>query len=338
MTHEIAIRKLIDYLLLNAYSVNSTGLYSGKVGLSLCLFEVSKLLQDEYIEEQAFELLQESLLSINTDISFENGLSGIGYVLLYLIENKFIEADFEESFGGSLKKIVKGLEVIEKQKPQKCISNHFRIVFFLNSLSNHSNNSDDQVKHLINFFSEETARLLEEYISTIEKQRNVHLKMELNAFIETYLKIATLCPHFTPIPNVLNQYAKLYQQNKLVCSFSIGHYLDRITKEWNNQKLEEVAKINKSLAIKNIYPEAMFLSQRINMLCLLRQNQEKYAKEIELLEDGYYHNIRGDALERNLMRDIDPANFVAGYQFGIARFLLYWVLRHSHKPHKINLL
>jgi hypothetical protein len=45
--------------------------------------------------------LQESLAlsnAKNTNINVENGLSGIAFVLLYLIKNKFIDADFEELF------------------------------------------------------------------------------------------------------------------------------------------------------------------------------------------------------------------------------------------------
>lgn len=63
MSQEALIRKLVDYILLNAYSVNSTGLYNGKAGLSLSLFGAARLLNDDYIEDQAYELLQEALLS-----------------------------------------------------------------------------------------------------------------------------------------------------------------------------------------------------------------------------------------------------------------------------------
>lgn len=67
---EKTVRKLIDYVLLNACSVNSSGLYNGKAGMSLALFEAARLLKDPYIEEQAFDLLQEALLSKNEDIGF----------------------------------------------------------------------------------------------------------------------------------------------------------------------------------------------------------------------------------------------------------------------------
>ena len=101
MTSMINISKLVDYLLLNAYSVNSSGLYNGKAGISLCLFEMSRFLQDEYIEEQAFELLKEFLLTKNEDIGFENGLSGVGYVLLYLIQKDFVGGTFYFDHNGN---------------------------------------------------------------------------------------------------------------------------------------------------------------------------------------------------------------------------------------------
>lgn len=46
MSQEELIRKLTDYVLLNAYSVNSTGLYNVKAGLSLSFFVVARLLND----------------------------------------------------------------------------------------------------------------------------------------------------------------------------------------------------------------------------------------------------------------------------------------------------
>lgn len=64
--------------------------------------EVARFLEDEYIEDQALQTLQESLLTKTNDPGFENGLSGIGYVLLYLTKNKLVEADFDELFGDKL--------------------------------------------------------------------------------------------------------------------------------------------------------------------------------------------------------------------------------------------
>jgi hypothetical protein len=49
--------------LLNACSVSSSGLYNGKTGMASALFETGNYLQDEHIEDRAFDLLQEALVT-----------------------------------------------------------------------------------------------------------------------------------------------------------------------------------------------------------------------------------------------------------------------------------
>lgn len=46
------IHELVDIALLNAFALESSGLYYGKAGVSLGLFGVANALQDEYIEEK----------------------------------------------------------------------------------------------------------------------------------------------------------------------------------------------------------------------------------------------------------------------------------------------
>lgn len=99
------ILKITDYVLLNAYSLSSSGLYYGKAGVSLALFEISRLLENDYLEEHAFELLQEALLYKGDDLSFMNGYAGISFVLHYLMDNDFVEADADELVGEQERKL-----------------------------------------------------------------------------------------------------------------------------------------------------------------------------------------------------------------------------------------
>lgn len=92
------IRTLADYVMLNSVATDSTSLYYGRAGMSICLFEASRYLNDEYIEDYAFTLLKQSLVNEKRDIRFDAGLSGIGYALAYLIRNEFVDADFYELF------------------------------------------------------------------------------------------------------------------------------------------------------------------------------------------------------------------------------------------------
>ena len=108
------IRKIAKRLLQDAEKTTSAGLHNGKAGLSLSLFMAARYLQDESIEDAAYQLLKESLTIKTGDISFENGRSGTGYALLYLIENNYLEADFDEIFGEQYEMIIKNLSIIEK--------------------------------------------------------------------------------------------------------------------------------------------------------------------------------------------------------------------------------
>lgn len=92
------IRTLADYVMLSSVATDSTSLYYGRAGMSICLFEASRYLNDEYIEDYAFTLLKQSLVNARKDIRFDAGLSGIGYVLAYLIRNKFVDANFNDIF------------------------------------------------------------------------------------------------------------------------------------------------------------------------------------------------------------------------------------------------
>ena len=53
--NSILIRKQADFVMLNSCSVNSSGLYNGKAGMALALFETANLLDDNYIEVKPFK-------------------------------------------------------------------------------------------------------------------------------------------------------------------------------------------------------------------------------------------------------------------------------------------
>ncbi len=93
-----AVRAMGEYIILNSVATDSTSLFYGRAGMSICLFETARFLNDDYIDDYAFTLLQQSLLNEKNDIRFDAGLSGIGYALDYLIRNKFIDASFMEIF------------------------------------------------------------------------------------------------------------------------------------------------------------------------------------------------------------------------------------------------
>ena len=103
MIPSTTIIKAANLIARNAVSLSTNGLYNGKAGFSLSLFAASGFLQDNELEDTAYKLFLESLITSKNDLSFENGLSGIGYVILYLIENKYVEANSMNFSGINIK-------------------------------------------------------------------------------------------------------------------------------------------------------------------------------------------------------------------------------------------
>ena len=325
MIQESSIRKLVNYILLNACSVNSSGLYNGKAGMVLALFEIARYLQDEYIEDQAFDLFQESLITQNEDIGFENGLSGVGYMLLYLIENEFIDADFDELYRENHTKIETGLSLLCESPTKEQLNLHLRTVYYLSLLDKTVTDNGNRV--LAESILKETDKLLINKFSVFEKNDTTYSKTDILNSFELYLKVVDFYHFFEPSKELLGKYVNLYRQNKIASSFSIGCYLTNIAKSIVNADIELVGMENKTAAIRNIHRETLSLTQRIDLLYLLNQDASLYKNEIVYLEKDFVEIINENELEKVLLQCIHSADFAAGYQSGIARYLLYRVYR-----------
>jgi hypothetical protein len=315
-------RKLVDYILLNAYSVRSAGFYNGKAGLSLCLFEVSKCLNDEIIEEHAFELLQESIVLINKEdeISFENGLAGSGFVLHYLIENRIINANFDELFGEQTEKILDFLKKIEHYS-----EDYLLLLYFFESISYLEKYS------LAKIFADKiiynVEKSLERRFSDFGSLDSNEIKARTLATFEKYLKVIVFSTNYSVSISLLRQYIELFQRGLIASSFSIGYYLEKIELTFPDEKLAIIAKLNKDIAVRNIIPSSLFLPQRIDYLYLLHQNEELYEKQISVLERGIISNSISEI--EKMTYNIQSGSFIAGYQSGIARLVLYWIYKNN---------
>lgn len=95
---DTTILEYANYLLLNASSVEDTGLALGKAGICLALFEVADLLEQEDLKEKATRLLEECILLSPPNLSFKTGWAGIIYAVRYLQYRHLLEIDFEEIF------------------------------------------------------------------------------------------------------------------------------------------------------------------------------------------------------------------------------------------------
>jgi hypothetical protein len=313
MINKTAILKLIDYVLLNACSINSSGLYNGKVGIALALFEAARYIQDEYIEEQAFDLLQESLISKTEDLSFENGLSGIGYVLIYLIENEFIDADFDELFSEQLEKILVGFEKL-KENPNALL-NSIRITCFLVSLKSFCQaykGIDEMIKSL---FESNELYLTKQFFDfkDIDYINNKNTVLER---FEIYLQTVCECRYADYSRVVLNDYAELYRSRRIMSTYKVAYYLEKLDTEG---RYKDVIENNRKFSdFKN--SETHTLRNQIDLLKLSGEND--YLQEIIPTDS------EGD-FEKSILQLIPQGVFVAGYEQGISRLLIYLVNRNS---------
>ena len=93
------LRRIANVLLLNASFIDNLGLLNGKMGIAIFFYHYARYTQNKIFEDYAGELIDEIYEEINTNtpVNFENGLTGIGWGIEYLVKNKFVQADTDEA-------------------------------------------------------------------------------------------------------------------------------------------------------------------------------------------------------------------------------------------------
>ena len=297
----VLVRKIVDHILLNACSVNSSGLYNGKAGMALALFEAARHLQDEYIEEQAFDLLQEALITKTEDISLENGLSGIGYVLLYLIHNDFLDADFGELFGEQHQKI---LVHLEKSKNKTNVTpKTIRLNYYLTEVQQIIP-ANSKIKEFIKTIFETIEQDLISLFSGFRNLDCTNNKMVVLCQFECYLKTVCDCNYSDYSLSLLNQYADLYRNGRIKSSFPIAYHLEKLGLQ---EKYGDVIISNKQFASQGT------LLQHTSLRNLIEIAQLSENKQI----------ITENVLEETISKRIPQGAFIAGYEQGFSRLLIY---------------
>jgi hypothetical protein len=89
------IRNIVDHLLFHSSYLNNVGFFHGKMGIVVAMYAYANRYKDKFIEEYAWDLLQEVYDGIHADmpIGIESGLAGIGYAITLLCEKGWIECD-----------------------------------------------------------------------------------------------------------------------------------------------------------------------------------------------------------------------------------------------------
>lgn len=93
------ISRIANILLLNASFIDNPGLLNGKMGIAIFFYHYGHYTWNKIFTDYAGELIDEIYEEINTNtpVNFENGLTGIGWGIEYLVKNEFVKADTDEA-------------------------------------------------------------------------------------------------------------------------------------------------------------------------------------------------------------------------------------------------
>ena len=88
-------QKMIHRLILQSSFVSDIGLLFGKMGMSLFFYEYARYTSSEIYNDMGEELLDDVINQVHTGmpIRVEIGVSGIGWGIEYLLQNRFVEGD-----------------------------------------------------------------------------------------------------------------------------------------------------------------------------------------------------------------------------------------------------
>lgn len=328
MIDKTLMLKLAEFVLLNAYSVNATGLYNGKVGLSVCLFEVARCCRNEKLEDHAFELVQESLLTINTDIGFESGLSGIGHTLLYLIRNEFLEADVDELFGTKRQKInMSLLQVLSDEYLYQ-----FTSVLYYWVLSQ----TEPDEKKFFSLYMDRIMDTLKRSFHTFETRKDQGHKMDVCNGFGKFLRFVNCRDSSFPtvaydedkLHALCRQYVSLYRSGLIASDYKTDHFLYKWAQRNRENEIAGEALASRQRHLSRIYPCVMTLKEKIDWLFLLSENASCNRESLVVIEDSIF-NLDGMNPEQSIMANLDPKDLYFSYNNGIARLLLYLVYKQT---------
>lgn len=89
------LERCLHSLMLKSKFLKDVGLFDGKTGIAITYAEVAKSLSNEVYYDCMSDILDDVLLQVNRNlgIGLASGLSGIGWGIEYLIQNKFVEGE-----------------------------------------------------------------------------------------------------------------------------------------------------------------------------------------------------------------------------------------------------
>lgn len=98
---ENCLADISRYLMLHVNTIDNLGLINGKMGVIIFFYHYSQYTKKSLYSNFARELLDDIYEDINTEtpFDFEDGFCGIGWGIFHLIEERFVDANVDETLG-----------------------------------------------------------------------------------------------------------------------------------------------------------------------------------------------------------------------------------------------
>lgn len=275
------------------------GLFEGKMGVCIYLFYQSRLLNSSLYLKSAKAWLDSlhsdiSKLSVSEkNINFKNGLTGICYGVIYLIENKFIK--------GNVNTILKDLD-----------DTIFSYVCFT-YLERDSISSSEVLENLLSCLFYFTKRLQDTLLNENEKYLFQELIIKLINTIERSIREAKVPIHFLPFE---------YYQPIYFCLLSSAYKL-----KFYNYKIEN---IYKTILLSTFYiiPKSeslrLLLMYSINSLKGLNLFPNEVFDMFACVKLDVHKIINQEFLNRNIL----PYDGLSGFYFFLKQ---YGLLTDEHR-------
>lgn len=306
-----SVRLLADFVMLNSVATDNTSLFYGRAGMSICLFETAYFLNDEYIEEYAFTLLQQSLVNTKRGIRFDVGLSGIGYALNYLIRNKFVDAYFEDLFQDQHRIIVNGF--IGQDFSKMGLKD---LVVYWNLMSYFHYVPDMQINQKVEELHDACIAKFRMIWSQL-KNGNICLDKELiSALWKKYLKTLSFIDSIYSCQHI-KEYLTLLQKGILKRDIQSLHYLSIIMSKQRTSFPQDIVKSS----IFNYNPYDFF---PIGSLTFVNMFSEPFisCKSIQTDILNQFTNVNSEVLEKEITDRIGISLSTAVLSFGLSGLIL----------------
>ena len=301
---------LASYLVLNSTAVESSGL-NGKAGFSICLFELSRLLHDTGLEDKAYQLILQASVSQSENITFEQGLAGIGYAILYLKKRQFIDVDFRDIF----------------EKQDRYIHNK---LYQLTTCSTHPSS----IEHIVAINQYARIRNSKELNTMLSKlnlelihwhaQQMQHIStgnIDIYDYLKRWNRLLAAIHNLDLIMSsgsAIQAYFQAYETCRIPYDYETLFYLDSIILKLNNKQLEYEYK---QILRKQFFPMPQFtMPWRAQLLWGLKHSNN-YAVKKWVKDFSQLTREQVESFINNIYVDINEDFF--SFSQGLQKFLLF---------------